>query len=400
MIDSNIINKAMLKKLFENSDKILLCIDNETKILDFNESFKPYAKSITHLKTLITYTHLNEFLENIKKLSIDNPVIKFTSNFSFDKYNIEDIPSSYEIILSLDNEKIYLLADPKPPLSHDDAKEYLTLVNDYSKTSRDLIKTKLKLQELNSNLKQEITKGVNELRKKDEILLKQSRDAAMGEMIDCIAHQWKNPLGTIGLIGQSIQMEYDLFKKLDSKKVTKSAKKLIDLTDHMLETLEEFRAFFRPNIPFEKISIKKLLDSIGIILKDELSSNNIDIKVIGDSDLELKVIPNQFKHVLINLISNSKDAFIENKIKNRLIIFEVENKNNKMLLKIKDNAGGIKKDIIPYIFESNFTTKEKEEGTGMGLYLAKQIIEKLNADIKVFNEQNGVCFEIIFDEDS
>lgn len=395
MIQINDIHKSMLEKLFDSSDKFLLTIDNDTKILDYNENFEPYKHRIKYFKELITYTHTNDFLKHIESLCNPNHTIKFTTNLSFNKSDVEDIPSTYDIILHKENDLIYVIADPKPPLSHNDAKLYLNLVNEYSKNSRELIKTKLKLQKMNTQLASEVDKQVSELREKDELLLKQTKDAAMGEMIDSIAHQWKNPLNTMKVFASTIKMEYELFDTPNDQNIINYAGKIEEQIDHLNVTLDEFRSFFRPNIPKQKVSIKTVIDSVKILMKDDLIKSKINIKTQGDLDQKISIIPNQFKHVIINLITNCKDAFIENNIKDRLITFNAQSNDENIILQVSDNAGGIPEEIINKVFEANFTTKEAGKGTGIGLHMTKQIIDKMDAEINVYNIENGVCFEII-----
>jgi signal transduction histidine kinase len=131
-------------------------------------------------------------------------------------------------------------------------------------------------------------------------------------------------------------------------------------------------------------------------MKDELIKGQITVNIEGDENLQVNIIPNQFKHVLINLISNSRDAFKENNIKKRLINFVIENENNKPTLKVYDNAGGAKQEVIDNIFEANFTTKEIGKGTGIGLYMTKLIIDKIDGKIEAYNYEDGLCFKIMF----
>lgn len=230
---------------------------------------------------------------------------------------------------------------------------------------------------------------------KDKILIQQSKDAAMGEMIDAIAHQWKNPLGIIKLLGESIRLEYVKYDKPDIKEVIENSEKIEVQVTHLLNTLEEFRRFFRPEKrKIESINVSSLIDSVSILMKDELIKNTIEIKSTGDLDAKINVIPNEFKHVLINLISNSKDAFNENNITERIVLINSVKKENEITLEICDNAGGISDQIKDRIFESNFTTKKSSKGTGIGLYMTKQILDKIEADVRVYNKDQGVCFEI------
>jgi signal transduction histidine kinase len=133
-----------------------------------------------------------------------------------------------------------------------------------------------------------------------------------------------------------------------------------------------------------------------LLVKDELVKNTIKTNLNLEEELYINTNKNELVHVLINLINNAKDAFNENNIKNRVIDISTLKEGDQIILKVCDNAGGIPESIIDKIFDSRFTTKEHMQGTGIGLYMSKQILEKHNAKIEVFNNKNGACFKIVF----
>lgn len=408
MIDLNILNQEIIEKLFDSKNKFIFLIDKDTKILDFNKNFEKYSNNFKYLKDFTTYTHHKSLFKSIDELSYENKIKKVNMNFSLECSSVEDIPSSYDLVLYLnEDDKILVVAEEKPVLSHNDAREYLSMINEFSIASRELSKTKNILEKknfelnevseelkvLNKNLEVKVEEAVNELREKDKILLKQTKDATMGAMIDAIAHQWKNPLGVVSLVNQQIQIQCLLRDTLDKKEISNFINKSEKQIKHLVETLDEFRSFFRPKSKLQKVSIQTLLDSVTILMKDELIKNQIEIKKEGRLEEKITIVLNEFKHVLINLINNSKDAFISNNIINRRITIKASIENNFTILKICDNAKGIPPSILERVFESNFTTKESK-GTGVGLYMTKQIVEKLGGRIEVFNEKDGACFKI------
>lgn len=253
---------------------------------------------------------------------------------------------------------------------------------------------KIQLEKLNHDLHDEVEEKIQELRQKDKMLFQQSKTAAMGEMIDAIAHQWKGPLGIIKLYVNQIEYNLENDQEIFKEDLIEYSQNMDRQIDHLVNTIDEFRSFFRTKNTLESIPIQVVLDSVQKLMKDELIKNTIQIEVKGDTTRVVKLISNEFKHVLINLISNSRDAFVEKDIQNRIITLEIEASGDDTILKVKDNAGGIPEKIIGKIFEPNFTTKESGKGTGIGLYMSKQILDKANATVQVYNENNGVCFEI------
>jgi signal transduction histidine kinase len=223
------------------------------------------------------------------------------------------------------------------------------------------------------------------------MIFHQSKFAAMGEMVDAIAHQWKQPLHIIKLNIEFLAM---LFKDgdLDEKQMREFEEKLYAQINHMDDTLNRFREFLRPNMEQKSFDVNKCIENVETLLKDELMAHSISLEKTIHYPLILRGRENEFIHVIINIINNAKDAMVENSIENRKIHIQVyEN-----YLTIQDNGGGISPAIIGNIFDANFTTKPKGKGTGTGLYISKQIIEKMGANIAVNNQNGGACFTISF----
>jgi|GEM_PF-6397637 len=232
-----------------------------------------------------------------------------------------------------------------------------------------------------------------EMKIQEVILFKQSKMAQLGEMIDSIAHQWKTPISLIKLYAQhSILILKDPNKNMN--KLLEYQNKSILQIDHLVNTIDEFKGFFKPISKIQNIPIQEIIDSTLLLMKDELIKHMIFVEIKGDTNSIFTLIPNEFKHILINLFNNSRDAFNTNKIKNRTITVKVATDKEYNQLEIYDNAGGIPENIINDIFEPNFTTKTKDMGTGIGLYIVKKIIEKIEGTIEVKNIHDGACFKI------
>jgi len=216
--------------------------------------------------------------------------------------------------------------------------------------------------------------------------------AAMGEMIGNIAHQWRQPLSQVSGLFFDIEYAYD-YKELDKKYLSKRVDEANDLLEYMSKTIDDFRNFFNPNNKKEEFLIS---DSVSIALRivnSTLDFHKIDLQIDINSDEKIYGYKNEYSQVIVNIISNAKDILIDRNIKEPKIKIYLENEN-KTVLCIEDNAGGIEKEIINKIFDPYFTTKY-DYGTGIGLYMTKLIIEeKMNGLITAKNSKEGAIFTI------
>ena len=234
-------------------------------------------------------------------------------------------------------------------------------------------KTK-ELQALNESLEKRIKKEVGNSRKKDLIMFQQSRHASLGEMISNIAHQWRQPLGSLMMIVQGIQTKMEL-GKLTPEVVEEKVNDAILLADNMSNTLEDFQSFFKPNRDKEEFSLKDCIEHSFELSKYILDKEKIELHLKVLHDVKIHGFYNELSHVFLNIISNSKDALVSKEHK-RLIEITVKKSKNKIRINIVDNGGGINAKILPHIFEPYYSTKYKSAGTGIGLYMSQQIIEK------------------------
>ncbi|WP_419770107.1 MAG: sensor histidine kinase [Candidatus Marinarcus sp.] len=245
-------------------------------------------------------------------------------------------------------------------------------------------KTK-ELQQLNKNLEKKIKFEVANNRKKDLIMFQQARLASLGEMIANIAHQWRQPLGSIMVIIQSFQLKTQL-GKLSPEFVEKKVEDAMLLANNMSHTLDDFQNFFKPNKGKTFFSLKACIKDSFELSHYILEKEKITFSLNLEEDTQIYGFYNELSHVFLNIISNSKDALSVKHEKQRLIEIVVKKLNNKVKINIYDNGGGIPKEILPKIFEPYYTTKYKSNGTGIGLYMSKQIIEKhMNGSISCKN---------------
>lgn len=246
-------------------------------------------------------------------------------------------------------------------------------------------------------IKQEITKVRHlkeELKSKENMMIEQSRNAAMGEMISMIAHQWRQPLSTISIIASNILLDIEL-DNIEEKELRENSEAIIKQTKHLSKTIEDFRAFFKPNREKENIEPISALNGVLSIIGKTLENNLINIKIIKKSDAKIEVFSRELQQVLINIIKNAQEVLVSNNIENKEITITILDLKDFVRIEICDNAGGFDEAIKDKIFEPYFTTKDEKTGTGLGLYMCKTIVEKhLKGNIGVYNTEEGACFYI------
>ena len=232
------------------------------------------------------------------------------------------------------------------------------------------------LRFLNNSLESRIKKEVENSRKKDNIMFQQARLASLGEMLQNIAHQWRQPLGSLMMIIQSFESKF-VAGKLDMPFISSRVADAHVLSQNMSDTLEDFRTFFNPNKSKKAFSIKEVIQKAIDLSKYQLEKEEIQLNLLMKEDLEVFGFKNELIHVLLNLIGNSKDILsTKTELKEKMIRIIAKQDPGTVFINVIDNGGGIKSDIIPKVFDPYFTTKHKSVGTGIGLYMSKQMVEK------------------------
>jgi signal transduction histidine kinase len=248
-----------------------------------------------------------------------------------------------------------------------------------------------KLKELNDSLEDRIVKESIRRVEQEKVLEQQTKMAAMGEMMDAVAHQWKQPLNAITMYEELLRSDFEE-GIVDQEYIDNFLEGTMLQVHHMVKTLDEFRGFFRQEQNIKIFNIRKMIDSVLLLVQDEFMQNQITIEVFTDNSHLIKAQENDIKHLILNMINNSKDAFNEKGIKNRTITISSTVKDKYLNIYFKDNAGGIPKNIINEIFKPNVTTKASGKGTGIGLYLSMQIANKYQGTISAKNDSDGVIF--------
>lgn len=262
------------------------------------------------------------------------------------------------------------------------------------KHSEKEIKTKQQeIEELNKNLKKRVQEEVQKSREKDFFIIKQSRSAAMGEMVGHIAHQWRQPLTALNLILFNIA---DCFNNdmLNEANMDDFLAKGTNLIKKMSTTIDDFRTFFNPDKAKEKFCLNKNIKSCISLLDTSFKYHDIDIELNEEKQLYTEGYPREFSQVVLNLLNNSKDAILKKKVSGKINI-DIVKEDDYPVIKIKDNGGGIPDAILDKVFEPYFTTKEQNTGMGIGLYMSKVIIEEhMKGNIYVQNVPDGAEFKI------
>jgi C4-dicarboxylate-specific signal transduction histidine kinase len=245
-------------------------------------------------------------------------------------------------------------------------------------------------QVMQYRMKEELKKSID----KDKMLFHQNKLAAMGEMLENIAHQWRQPLSQINssvLLIDDILHEKS-FRNID---VEERLLEIESLTKYLSNTINDFKDFFAHDKTKNSFLLREMIEKSIYIVKGSLKKNNIEVTVDIEQDYRYYGYESELQQVVVVVLNNAKDALISRNIHLPKINIYIEKDDECNLIKICDNAGGITKNIRDKIFEPYFTTKHKSKGTGLGLYMSKKIIEdSLDGELNVTNYKMGVCFEI------
>ncbi len=267
----------------------------------------------------------------------------------------------------------------------------LSLYIEFLQKEQTLIALNKELDEHKNNLELKVQEEIEKREAKEKMLFQQARLASMGEMIDAIAHQWKQPLNVISAYVINLTFKHQL-GMLDEDEIDEFQKGVTKQIDHMVNTLDEFRSFFRPSKDSVDFDVKNMIEKALNLVKDEFAKKEISIDLNIVKNFTINGIENEFIHLILNLINNSKDAFVENDTKDRKIFINVLDDGKHQIIEIVDNAGGIADTVIKDIFKANVTTKEEDKGTGIGLYMSSQIAQKYGGELSVENVKDGAKF--------
>lgn len=375
--------KELFEKLYSKSADGVLLIKNN-KIIDCNEAslkILQYEKDELLNKFLPDISpkyQLNGESSNIKaQEKINETITNGISSFEWIFQN-KDLENLWiEIVLT------YIEIDDVP-LIH-------IVIRDINKRK----KMEKELESLTYKLEERIAEEIKKNKEKTNQLIQQSRLAQMGEMISMIAHQWRQPLAAISATTNNLLLKIILGEKIENKDLEVELKLINDYSQHLSLTIDDFRNFFRSDkIKFES-SLKEIIQKSINIIKTSLISKNIELEIKYQYDEKITTYINEVQQVILIILKNAEDAFEERDIKNKKIFIKTSKIDNFAVIEINDNAGGISLGIIDKVFDPYFSTKKEKEGTGIGLYMSKIIIdEHCLGNLSVRNSENGALFTI------
>jgi len=276
--------------------------------------------------------------------------------------------------------------------NQDEFAEIAKHINNNIDKAREIV---LKEREFKKYLSSRVEEEIKKNKEKDLILLEQTKMANLGEMINNIIHQWRQPLGTISSLvtGMMLKIDMGMFKK---EELPQKLEKIDEMVKYLNENLYTFRNYILEEKVIKEVILQNRINDalkiVGLSLKDKGISLH---KNLEKEPISYKLVIGELTEVIINIINNAKDALVDNKIQNPWVKVELFKEGEEITISIEDNAGGVPENIIDKIFEKKFTTKDKSRGTGIGLYMSKKIIEEsLKGKLSVVNTKNGAKFTI------
>jgi PAS domain S-box-containing protein len=262
-----------------------------------------------------------------------------------------------------------------------------------------LNETKQKLAELNTSLEKRVQVEVDKNKEQQKMMMLQCRHAQMGETLSMIAHQWRQPLNNLSLVIQDAVFQYKSGKFNDETMQVLNEESFSQI-QQMSRTITDFKNFFKPDKVLREIDVLDAISQALTIVQPTLESEAIVLESNLAKDVTIMGYASEFEQAIVNILLNAKDALVDNNIDNKSISILLESNEESVTLSIKDNAGGIPADIMDNIFDPYFSTKHQKQGTGLGLYISKIIIEDhMQGKLTTLNSKDGAVFTFTFDKE-
>jgi signal transduction histidine kinase len=237
-------------------------------------------------------------------------------------------------------------------------------------------------------------RAMERLREKEQMMIQQNRLAAMGEMLGNIAHQWRQPLNVLGLKIQELGLSCE-FGEFSKELLDANIGKAMEIVCHLSQTIDDFRNFATPDREKSLFSLNQVIARTISLVEESFREKHINVEVRTTGDPLVSGYPNEYSQVLLNILMNARDAFLEQGIGEGRITVRSCTENDRSVVTITDNAGGINEEIMDYIFDAYFTTKSLGKGTGIGLFMSKKIIESnMGGRLSARNVADGAEFRI------
>lgn len=378
-------NKNYLNTILDTINNIVIVSINGKALDRANRAFLNFFE----------YENIDEFKKEYKciykyfeKTQSDEFVYDGKEGLNWLEY-IYKYPNRLHKVLIKKEDKNYIFSIYANLMKFDDKNRSIVVLNDITE-----------IENYRNYLEKRVKEEIKKQQDKEQLLIQQSKMALMGEMIGAIAHQWRQPLNALGLLIQEIEFRYEDGEALKGEDLFEMSDKAMNQIDFMSKTIDDFRNFFKPNKRKKIFYVTTPIKNAIAILNAQLKNYRIDVNLIEKNNFQLNGYQSEFQQVILNLISNARDAIINEKEKKDFkgkIDIEIDIKGNYGVIDIRDNGEGIDENIIDRIFEPYFSTKPQGEGTGIGLYMSKIIIEKnMQGTLRLENREVGVSFIIEF----
>ncbi len=375
--------KELFEKLYNKSaDGVLLIKDK--KIIDCNEAT---LKILQYSKEEL----INKFLYDISpKFQPDNQSSHIKAINKIDEALTNGICNFEWVHKNKQNENLWIEI-VLTSIEIDNNSVIHTVIRDINKR-KDM---EQKLEILTLNLEEKINEEIKKNQEKTKQLIQQSRLAQMGEMISMIAHQWRQPLTAITATTNNLQIKALIEEKIDSEQLQKELELITNYSQHLSLTIDDFRNFFKPDKIKTESKLEDIIEKAINIIKTSFESKNINLITNYSFNDTFFTYTSEIQQVILIILKNAEDSLMEKNIENRLIRINTLKKEDFAIIQIEDNGGGIAIDVINKIFDPYFSTKKSKEGTGIGLYMSKIIIdEHCCGNLSVRNNKDGASFEI------
>ena len=381
-----------------NFKPVVLYVEDEEQIRDTLSEFLEYFSSKLYIANdgKMGLELYKKYTPDIVISDINMPLLNGIDMIELIK---KINPNQYVIFITAHNESDYFIKAIEMQVDG-----YILKPIDLDKLELSIVKIihnieqKNELDEYKNNLELKITEEIEKSKKQDILFFQQSKQAQLGEMLSMVAHQWRQPLNAISATSINLSLLSNM-KLLKDEKLQEDSEFIQGQCQKMSETIETFMNFVRPSKDMKGFKLKDTIKSIISIMGVQLHNHNINIDISYKHDIELFGHEDLLEQVIINILSNARDAFEDIERDKKYIKIVAEYKMNFIIISIEDNAGGIPEKIQNQIFNPYFTTKEQGKGTGIGLYICMDIIKKsFSGDILYSSIDNGSKFKIVLNK--